>query len=184
MFTERMFETPYIQNWLVRHIPEYSSPRILEIGNVSYQYFERFPNTQMDVIDLYEHFEWVRNEDIRYYKAMPYDLIFSISTLEHVGENIEKEAYGIIDALLNTFTLLADGGRFIFTVPINYNKPMDMILNNVMVFDSVKFFKRISEDGWVESNYEDTKDCIYGQPYIASNDIRICEYSKCKIEAG
>src|SRR3990172_4116095 len=75
---ERCVETPII--WSI--VKRSKEANILEVGNVLSHYFD----TNHDVLDKYERAPGVINEDVVEFKSNKrYDLIVSISTLEHVG---------------------------------------------------------------------------------------------------
>jgi SAM-dependent methyltransferase len=122
--------------------------RILEVGNVLSHYIP----TMHDVLDKYEKAPGVINEDIITYKPflaeLKYDVVLSISTLEHVGFDEEnKDPDGFIKAINNIKNnILAPGGVLIFSVPIGYNPGLDKALRENMVrLDSVTHY---SQDGW------------------------------------
>jgi hypothetical protein len=98
----------------------------LEIGNVLKRYF---PGLKHDVLDLYEGFEGVINEDVEFYKSdIRYKFILSVSTLEHVGfdgdEALDLDKLG---RSINNITdnLLVEGGVLIATFPLKYNPSID-----------------------------------------------------------
>jgi len=63
-------------------VRKYRGKNILEIGNV----LSRHIKLEHDILDKYETAKGVINEDIVDFKSeKKYDLIISISTLEHVG---------------------------------------------------------------------------------------------------
>ena len=75
---ERAVEIPIAQAAL----QDNKNPRILEVGNVTRHYF----SSSHTVVDKYERAEGIINADIVDYSPPDkYDLIISISTLEHVG---------------------------------------------------------------------------------------------------
>ena len=63
---------------------EISWKKILEVGNILSHYF----SVNHDIVDKYEKDVDVINQDIiDYHPNKKYDLIVSISSLEHVGED-------------------------------------------------------------------------------------------------
>lgn len=84
---ERKVEIPII----VDYIRKYPTESILEVGNVLSHYFS---NATHDIVDKYEQAINVLNEDIVDYGSnKKYDLIISISTLEHVGYEEDNGEY-------------------------------------------------------------------------------------------
>jgi hypothetical protein len=75
---ERAVEVPIIWNI----VKKYKRKRILEVGNVLSHYYP----IRHEILDKYEKAPGVINLDVVDFKpAKKYDLIISISTLEHVG---------------------------------------------------------------------------------------------------
>ena len=75
---ERAIEVPIV--WKI--VSEYSEGRILEVGNVLSHYF----SVCHDILDKYEKADGVINQDVvNFWAPNKYELIVSISTLEHVG---------------------------------------------------------------------------------------------------
>lgn len=76
--SERIIEIPFT----FQLINKYRNGKILEVGNVMSNYF-KFDH---DIIDKYEIAEHVLNKDIiKFNTNKRYDLIISVSTIEHVG---------------------------------------------------------------------------------------------------
>ncbi len=100
--------------------------RVLEVGNVLSHYA---PVTH-DVVDKYERAPGVRNVDVLDLAPEPaYDLIVTISTLEHVGRDEEpRDPARAIRALEHLRRLLNPGGELFATVPLGYNPDLDRAL--------------------------------------------------------
>jgi len=126
---ERAVEIPVVYD-----IVKQESGDILEVGNVLSHYF----HINHDVVDKYEKAEGVTNEDIVDYSPnKKYDLIISISTLEHVGWGYPEpfSADKILKAIRNMQRLLKDNGKIVVTLPI-YENPF---LTNMIVTEKIKF---------------------------------------------
>lgn len=98
---ERAVEIPIIREiW-----KENKGKEVLEIGNVLSHYF----SVNHDIVDKYEKAKSIINEDVVNLKpSKKYDLIISISTLEHVGFDEEpKEPEKILRAIENLKNLLS-----------------------------------------------------------------------------
>lgn len=130
-------------------------PRILEIGNVMGHYIK----AKNDVLDKYEKGENIINEDIATFKPeKKYDLIVSISTLEHVGiDETPSKPEKLIEALFNIKTnVLKPGGVMIATVPVGYNGCLDQLLTfETDLFSSVHCMWRKSHRSldWIEVDW-------------------------------
>jgi hypothetical protein len=88
---------------------------VLEVANVLSHYFA----VDHDILDKFESGGSVRTEDVVSFRtADRYDLIVSISTLEHVGWDEEPQDAGKISrAIANLSDHLAPGGRLLATLP-------------------------------------------------------------------
>jgi len=150
---ERSIEIPII----MREINSNPSKEILEIGNVLSHYF----SFKHDIIDKYEKSENVINEDASIFKfKKKYDLIISISTLEHVGwDEYPKEKDKILKTISNLKKHLNKNGEILITVPINYNRWLDEIIKKGKFFNEIYFMKRKLFNRWVQTNWEQVKNC-------------------------
>jgi hypothetical protein len=141
--TERSLEIPIVR----RIMEEYRGRSILEVGNVLSHYF---PCTH-DVLDKYEKADGVVNEDIVDYRpAKRYDLIASISTLEHVGwDEQPRNPVKVLDAFENLRNLLAPGGRIVITFPLGYNPALERLLREGKIQFTRQFcLKRVTASDW------------------------------------
>jgi SAM-dependent methyltransferase len=149
------------------------SGEILEVGNVLNQY-SSFPH---EVVDKYERCPGVINEDIvTYSPGKQYDLIITISTLEHVGwDESPRNPQKLLSAIGNLKSLLRPGGTLIATVPLGYNAFLDdCIVNDRLDVSRVCFMKRVSRtNDWVETSKEDAMRHPYGSVYSFANAIAI-----------
>jgi len=124
--TERRAEVPLGLDFLRTSGP---APRILEVGNV----LGRYGAPPREVVDRYERAPNVVNEDIVTFSPRHrYDLIVTISTLEHVGFDEPEPDPGkfrvALDRLLHE--LLATDGRFLATLPMGYNPSVDQFVRS------------------------------------------------------
>jgi hypothetical protein len=117
--TERTVEVPVARRLVERH----RGARILEVGNVLSHYMR----VEHDVVDKYERAPGVRNVDVLDLPPEPgYDLIVTISTLEHVGrDETPRDPGRAVGALDHLRGLLLPGGTLCATVPVGYNPDLD-----------------------------------------------------------
>jgi SAM-dependent methyltransferase len=166
---ERTVEVPIVRNI----VKKYRGKKILEVGNVLSHYFP----TSHDILDKYEKSERVINQDVVDYRpSKKYDLIISISTLEHVGFDEEKKEPGkILRAVENLKNCLAPGGEMVVTLPLGYNPELDKLLKEGKLgFTEYHFMKRVSADNrWVET--ESLENYRYNGPFPFANGIVICK---------
>ena len=168
-----------IARWFLKSVPP---ERILEVGNVLSHYF----GYRHTVVDKYEHGA-LRVDIVDFEPGQLYDLILSISTIEHIAfdeidwlevvpENVEKRIRAAIDRCLD---LLAPGGKFVITVPIGYNPVLDgMIEADLLGCNRAAWYKRFPQRFWREVSKEEGMDCRYGSPYPYANCIMMAEWDR------
>ncbi len=170
---ERAVEVPIVWE-AVKHL---EPKKVLEVGNVLSHYYP----VNHTITDKYEVEEGVINIDvIDYESSNEYDLIASISTLEHVGwDEAVKDPNKIPLAIENMRRLLTPRGRIMFTVPIGYNPYLDeLIKTGKLPLSKEAFLKRVSLDNkWVEASWDAVKEAKYDEPYPCSNAIMIGDIS-------
>ena len=112
---ERAIEIPIMMGIVEENLAK----RILEVGNVLSHYFD-FEHT---IVDKYEVGEGVINEDVAEFRTgTKYDLIVSISTLEHVGwDEVPRDNSKIFRAVSVLKSLLSAEGMMIISVPVGQN---------------------------------------------------------------
>ena len=94
--------------------------RVLEVGRVL-DHYRPFPH---DCVDKFE--PGAVNVDVVDYKPSEnYDLILSISTLEHVGWDEDRNREKIHVAIRHLRSLLKPGGVLVATLPTGYNQNLD-----------------------------------------------------------
>jgi len=116
---ERAIEIPIVK----KIFNEYCEKNILEIGNVLSHYFK----TGHDILDKYERGKNVINQDVvNFTSPEKYDLIVSISTIEHVGwDENPKESRKFLAMLENLKKHLTATGKIVITFPLGYNPELD-----------------------------------------------------------
>ena len=119
---ERAVEVPIIWSEIKKH----EAQRTLEVGNVLSHYY----SVHHEIVDKYEKAPGVTNVDIRNFDtSKDYDLIVSISTIEHVAydeltlegrESIEFEPLeeAVRIAIQNLKSHLSQGGEIVVTVTV------------------------------------------------------------------
>jgi len=166
---ERTVEVPIFWDIVTR----YRGKEILEVGNVLSHYFP----ADHDVVDKYEKAVNVVNADIVDYRpSKKYDLIISISTLEHVGwDDHPRDSMKVLRAIENLKALLAPCGKMMVSLPLGQNPNLDRLLNERIVsFSETYYLKRISRDNrWIEAEWKEVQGSSYGQPFPAANGLVI-----------
>ena len=178
--TYNYFKHPYNKTWINERIVEVPiiwdivepiKGKILEVGNVLQHYF----NINHTIIDLREKMAGVLNQDICTFKPnnTKYDLIVSISTLEHVGKEPK-----IIQAFDNLKSLLAPKGSLVFTIPTSWNPEMDVAVQKAFKITDLKALKRTTADNqWLEIPVTEVWKCKYNKPFRKANGLVICFYT-------
>ena len=146
--------------------------RVLEVGNVLSHYF----SIKHDVLDKYEKAPGVKNEDVVDFKAaVLYDLIVSISTMEHVGyDETPKEEGKPLLAFDNLWKNLSPDGKMLFTFGMGYNTAMDRLaLNGKPDFVQWSFLKRDRKTRWSQASLEEATGAKFNSPYPFANYLAI-----------
>ena len=167
---ERAVEIPIVME-MVR---KYQGKNILEIGNVL-SHHVRFEH---DILDKYEIAKGIINEDVVDFRPNKrYDLIVSISTLEHVGwDEKPRDNMKIPRAIENMKALITSrGGMIIITLPLGYNSALDKLLKDGIIrFSKQYHLVRISKGNeWKESSWEDVQVAKYNTPLPFANGLII-----------
>jgi hypothetical protein len=171
--SERVVEIPIVMEM----VKEYQGMNILEIGNVLAHHVQ----FEHDVLDKYEVAKGVINKDVVDFESeKKYDLIFSISTLEHVGwdewDGKPHDDTKIPRAIENLKTLITSrGGTIIITLPLGYNSAFDRLLKDGGIpFSKQHYLMRISAGNeWKEGSWEDVQDAKYNTPLPFANALVI-----------
>ncbi len=163
--SERTVEVP-----IITRLVDEEPGTILEIGNVLSHYRE----VTHDVLDKYEVAAGVTNADVvDWVPSRTYDLIVSISTLEHVGWDEAREPDKVARAAERIRSWLARGGRAVVTWPLGYNPWLDALIDTA-TFAEIGFLKRVSADNlWAELDRDGVRGAAYGSPYPLGNAVAV-----------
>ena len=165
--TERAVEVPVAWDRVRRADPAST----LEIGNVLSHYFL----TSHTVVDKYERAPGVINEDVVSFSPQrSYDLIVSVSTLEHVGwDEQPKDPEKVLRAIDRLRSLLTDAGELLFTVPKGWHPELDRHLSEGRIpLAERRCLKRISADGrWAEVDCDELGEVRYDTPFPYANAV-------------
>lgn len=166
---ERAIEIPVIWDFIKSAKSE--GKQVLEVGNVLSNYF----SVSHDILDKYERAPGVINEDISTFAPnKKYDLIVSISTLEHIGWDEEpRDNLKIFKAINNLKNMLTDKGSVIASFPLGYNNNLDcLIKENSLAFTQLVCFKRLTQSNkWREVDLKESNDARYSFPFPFANYV-------------
>ncbi len=163
---ERAVEVPIVLEDLRR-----AAGPVLEVGNV----LSHYGPTSHSIVDKYERAPTVVNEDIETFTGGPYQLIVTISTLEHVGWNRREPTRPerLLAVLEHIRSLLLLGGRMVATVPLGYNTWLDERLRRDDLPCTRRFLRRISRREWRQCEASEVVATRYGAPYPRANAIAV-----------
>jgi SAM-dependent methyltransferase len=138
------------------------------------------------VIDKYEIFPGVINKDIEdIYLNDKFDLIISISTIEHIGlDDCPIDPEKVIRTLKKLKTkFLKKNGIILVSFPVNYNEKISEMINKNKISNFEIFcFRKINEkyNLWKEVDYKEVKENKHSQPVKAVCFLKLT--NKTKIE--
>ncbi len=178
-FNERCVEIPICLDLLKKY--DYND--VLEVGNVIGMYMPVYHQ----VLDKYDKSIGVINEDVvSFNSCRHYKLIFSISTLEHVGFDEWKDkkfsnTNKVIRSVNNLKRLLGDdGGKLVVTMPLGFRESLDeFIYDNLFDFSSCFFMKRISHSNrWVQMEKNKIDGIRFNSPFPKAHGLFIGIFEK------
>jgi len=105
----------------------------------------------------------------------PYDLIVSVSTFEHVGQDdVPRDGQKILRTMLHVRGLLSPNGSLVFTAPIGYSPSLDRLVDHGDGFLERWCLRRVNaQNEWVEADWNDVRETKFHQPYPFANAIVI-----------
>ena len=192
--TERSIEIPIVKYFLDQ--ADYQN--VLEIGNVTNHYYGYFREVfkRKTIVDKFELAYDVINIDIcEYIPDDKFDFIFSISTFEHMdSDRGENPSYVKGNSKLLSYAadnikyvldvLLADGGKFLLTVPLGYETELDESLYSGELekcnFARYKMFvfRKETDLIWKQVGLPQRGKAIYNSPLPGTNYLVVIEFDK------
>lgn len=169
--SERIVEIPIAH----KIVKQYKGKNVLEVGNVLAYYYPILH----DVLDKYEILPGVINEDVISFKGnKKYDLIISVSTMEHVGWTYgeERDSGKFLRGIHNLKRSLKKGGKMVVTFPLYYRDDLSkLIKTNKMPFNKEYFMKRTSLwNEWEQIGFNEAiKGASYDSYYANANILYI-----------
>jgi cyclopropane fatty-acyl-phospholipid synthase-like methyltransferase len=147
---------------------------VLEVGNVLAHYHR----VRHAVVDKYERADGVLNRDVVDLRPeRDYDLIVSISTLEHVGfdEPGDPDPAKILRAVDVLTACLSPGGRMLVTLPLGCNPHLDRLLDEGGLGLTRRYcMRRMSPDNrWAQASWDEVRGIAYDRPYRCANALVI-----------
>ena len=134
---------------------------ILEVGDV----LPNYTDFKHLIVDKYDSGDNTIHMDIvNYNPPEKFDLIISISTIEHVGWDSGEERWSgkSLKALKHLQNLLKPGGLMMFTFPLGYNEEIDKLLKDKKIdFAELYCLKRDDYNGWDETPLDEALKADY-----------------------
>lgn len=179
--SERAIEIPIA----ARILKSAKGKAVLEVGNVLSHYMP----VSHDVLDRYESADGIVNllegydpgqakiinlDVCDFNPGRLYDLIISISTLEHIGwDDSPKVPEKAGAAIRHLAGLLSEGGRMVVTFPLGHNLELDRLVRRGEAgFSRALCMKRISKDNeWRQAELSELESVQYGRPFPAANGL-------------
>lgn len=168
---ERCIEIPFFQS-LLASLPKGS--KILEVGHTLTHYVP----SNHQIIDKYEPGLGVQNVDIlEYQDSTRFDLIFAISTIEHIGVHEEDtRANKVVFALKHMRSLLTTTGSLWVSFPAGVNPDLDRVMRNrELPWKECYFFRRDRWNRWSQSNLKEYLSAQYNTPFPHANTLCIAK---------
>ena len=166
---ERAIEIPI----MLEIVREHEGEEILEVGNCLSHYVP----VHHEVVDKYEVYPGVINRDVvDFTPAKSFDLIISISTLEHLGFDEEvKDPEKPLRAIRHLTGLLRLGGLMVVTIPLGFNPSVDEMLERGRFRFTQRYcFKRLFPSHvWKEVGWEAIRGVGYGYEYKSAMGLVI-----------
>jgi len=166
---ERAVEIP-IARGFEESVP---AAKVLEIGNV----LSHYGPVAHEVVDKYEKAEGVRNEDACSFKSdKKYELILSLSTLEHVGWDEEpKDKAKVLTAFKNLQNLLSPTGRMVVTIPLGYNPFLDQMISEgeIQFSERVYLKRKPHRNEWREAGADEVRHPHYDRVAYVAHELLV-----------
>jgi hypothetical protein len=134
--------------------------RILEIGRTLYGYFDNFSHV---VVDKYDSHADVERVDVVDFRAdEPFDLIVSVSTLEHVGwQEVPKDPEKALRAVEHLRSLLARGGTLYFDWPVGAHPRLDQAADQGKLPVEGCMRRIGNSNRWAEARWDEVRNTPY-----------------------
>lgn len=206
--TERVVEIPVVVDF-IKNL-NIDKKRILEVGNTLSQFQNLYSEIDIKsrrIVDKFEVADGVENLDIMTLPASEkYDIIFSISTMEHVGQEYRgpntppRDLEAPLKAIVKIYDLLNIGGKALISVPFGkltdglfyiqfskeylnllvhkYNIPREALNNFFLKRTALQINNDNPKQVWIEAQENEFDDVYYNHPYTYANGIAFIELTK------
>jgi SAM-dependent methyltransferase len=165
---ERAVEVPIV----ARTVAEARGRRVLEVGNV----LAHYGHGGHPVVDKYERAPGVLNVDaLDYAPSERYDLVVSVSTLEHIGwDETVREPSRAERSVAALARHLRPGGTMLVTLPVGYHPVLDEAIRAGRVeFTTLRSLRRTGRTTWEQAEPAEVWHVPYDQLLCAANAILV-----------
>jgi hypothetical protein len=173
-WNERDIELP----WAVSILAQ-AKGRVLEVGNATQHSTQQPARTIVDRWDRAFGPMPIERVDIVGFDGGPYDLILSVSTLEHVGTDKEEEPDRgkAVRAFDHCVGLLAPGGEFWLTIPCGYHPELQAHVLDTCDDVWVMGRKGMFSLRWTEM-FVEAADCDFPWEWESARRVIFARYVK------
>lgn len=177
---ERAVEVPIVRGVLAG----VGNGRVLEVGNV----LGHYGSVSHAVIDRYERAPGVINADVLEFEdEAGFELIVSISTLEHVGWDERPRDHSAAErAFARLAQLLSPGGNLVVTVPVGYNPHLDQAIRaGRLGLSQLRALRREQRRNiWYEVDPAEVWDAPYDWLLCTAHGIAVCHAHRPAVDSA
>jgi hypothetical protein len=158
----------------------------LEVGNV----LSHYSDVKHTVVDKWEKGRGMNviNEDILDYRPnRTFDLIVSISTIEHIGwDGKPRCPERVLEVFPKLQSMLRTNAKAVLTIPVGYNRFLDKCLSEERIPFSEAFFltKKNAENEWTESDAVSALRYEYDRPFPYANALAVLILDRRDVSNG
>lgn len=168
---ERRVEIPIMRDIISRN----PTARLLEVGNVLSHYDCKISHPIVDKYERVSRRNLFTEDAETFAEGAPYDLIVSISTMEHVGQDESpRDSDKVFRTMRHLRSLLTPNGELIFTAPVGYSPSLDRLVDGADGFVERSCLRRINvRNEWEEADWATIKEMKFHEPYPFANGLVI-----------
>jgi hypothetical protein len=170
--SERRIEIAIGEHFLKRNYGKY----VLEVGNTLVQYIGGM-HTIVDLTD--STFGAHRMDIMDFHPDDPFEVIVSISTVEHVGfDEDDHDPDKGERAIAHMKSMLAPGGCMLLTWAINYNVNLDerLFAGRIPMHENL-FYRRVdAANNWEPCTESEVRECQFFKPFKYANGLYVGYY--------
>ena len=160
-----------------------SADRVLEVGAV----MPHYTAVSHRVVDKYEDGPGIEQADILDLHAdQQYDLVLSISTVEHVGwDETPRDSGKALLAIERLKAFVAPGGELLVTLPVGYHPPLEAALRaSTETFTGVEALRCSRRSrAWSQVSPKSVAGVSYNPLTYSASAVLICRWTRAEGQA-